>query len=61
MSARIADIPGVCIACTQRLATAGIHTLDDLRKAEPQVVLERVSVVCMAALGIPTVGAHSES
>ncbi len=50
MTTRIADIPGVCIACTLRLAVVKIHTLEDLRKADPQVVLDRVTVTCMKAL-----------
>ncbi len=50
MSPRIADTTGVCIACTLRLAVAKIHTLEDLRKADPQVVLDRVTVNCMKAL-----------
>ena len=50
MTTRIADIQGVCVACTLRLAVAKIHTLKDLRKADPQVVLDRVTVNCMKAL-----------
>ncbi len=53
MTTRITDIPGVCIACTLRLANAGILTLKDLRKADPQVVLDRVTVACMKALKEP--------
>ncbi len=50
MTTRIADIPSVCIACTLRLAVAKIYTLEDLRKADQQAVLDRVTMMCMKAL-----------
>lgn len=50
MTTRIIDIQTVCVACALRLSMAKIYTLEDVRKADPQVVLDRVTVGGMKAL-----------